>query len=1026
MRITVERAPLLEALNQACKGAALNGRRSIACTQWARLDVEPAGLEIRTCDLSSWSTLRVPGTRGGALQLGGAVVQVDAFRDLIKGLDRGALVDLSADRGAGRLLVQAGRARLSLTLQLDKAGAHAETIPEPGDVKAGARVELRRLLDLVGTVKAAASIEEQRYYLNGVLLEADSVDGAPALRVTATDGHLLLSATAVDGSGLVDVIKAGPHNLARSSGPAAAVIVPSFAIKRLEALAAGLVDGSTATVNFAKGDSVLIVDAGAFRYAFEVIDGSFPDYRRVIPGLEASSAGTWSAPADRLHAFYKAGAIGRKPAGIAARLVEGAPVIWTSQKAESGAISNRDAPGAYCGELVERAFNPAVMARGLEPFAGAVVSIALQVQAGTAALVTSTDRPDLVAVVMPLMGCEYETAPAAVDAFEPLFPGAAADLWNVTAGNQNNLGKVRSANVDEIRAYCADLVARAGLPDRAPVATELAAAAVSGLGRAIECGAVIVKASSGAPAEYEEGAFSLLIPGGRRSNSVTLERLDESGAVIEARAVPTDAKAAILLDGAAVQAATGLEPIKATRGRKAKAGAVKVDQAPPVAVQVDQAAPIEAAAAPGAIEEAPAAVQAVDGAAAIIAAPGAAFAALEALRAAALEPIEAAPDLEPIAPPAESGWVDQDNRPLSVDELPAALEHAARMQAAAAAFDAEYGQTGAVIVPIGFGRRAARQVEAAAPIEETPALCSGCGIEAWQCRAHAVCGGLVDAVDGAAINSGLEPIEAPAVDQVDQVEAAALEPIEEAPAAVDVDQVEAPAAVDLAARLERLERLLGLEAMPRRSAAHAATIRRAWRARADRRAWDACKARERVDLVEAVRIERMRAECSERGAQAAVDRANKEAADWQAIATANAGHVDQARADLARATDRIQRLEAIGFEAEKKAAAAFAEERQALEARIDKLTGALAYETARADRNRVDLSQMRKAKRRIRARAVAMRVDLARTRSARDGLAANLAALTARAAADAKALEAMRAGLPVDGAAPRRFILSSR
>src|SRR5262249_51934065 len=117
----------------------------------------------------------------------------------------------------------------------------------------------------------AISTEETRYYLNGIYFHASQADGAPVLRSVSTDGHRL-----------VRIELPQPDGAAGMPG----VIVPrktaTEAVKLAEATEGDItVSVSTAKIRFAAGQTVLVS---------KLIDGTFPDYQRVIPANNSSIA----------------------------------------------------------------------------------------------------------------------------------------------------------------------------------------------------------------------------------------------------------------------------------------------------------------------------------------------------------------------------------------------------------------------------------------------------------------------------------------------------------------------------------------------------------------------------------------------------------------------------------------------------------------------------------------------------------------------------------------------------------------
>ena len=121
--------------------------------------------------------------------------------------------------------------------------------------------ELKRLIE---NTQFAISTEETRYYLNGIYLHTVDVGGAPMLRAVATDGHRLAR-----------VETPAPEGSPGIPG----VIVPRKAVNEVQKLLEDLsqevrIEISTAKARFQFGDVVLTT---------KLIDGTFPDYARVIP-----------------------------------------------------------------------------------------------------------------------------------------------------------------------------------------------------------------------------------------------------------------------------------------------------------------------------------------------------------------------------------------------------------------------------------------------------------------------------------------------------------------------------------------------------------------------------------------------------------------------------------------------------------------------------------------------------------------------------------------------------------------------
>jgi DNA polymerase-3 subunit beta len=161
---------------------------------------------------------------------------------------------------ASQLLLRSGRARFHLQC------LPASDFPDltTGDLSHRFTLASGDLKKLIDNTQFAISTEETRYYLNGIFLHVADSDGAPMLRAVATDGHRLAR-----------VELPAPQGAAGMPG----VIVPRKAVNEIQKLIEDLaqeitIELSTAKARFRFGDVVLTT---------KLIDGTFPDYGRVIP-----------------------------------------------------------------------------------------------------------------------------------------------------------------------------------------------------------------------------------------------------------------------------------------------------------------------------------------------------------------------------------------------------------------------------------------------------------------------------------------------------------------------------------------------------------------------------------------------------------------------------------------------------------------------------------------------------------------------------------------------------------------------
>lgn len=255
MKISIERGSLLKAVAQA--QSVVERRNTIPILANVLIEAEGDTVNFRATDLDIEVVDRAPAMVERA---GATTVSATVLHEIVRKLPDGSLVTLAADAATGRVTVETGRSTFSLaTLPKEDFPVMASSEYET-NFSAPAPL-LRRLFD---KSKFAISTEETRYYLNGVYMHVSETQGQPMLRCVATDGHRLAR---IDS----DL----PDGAANMPG----VIVPRKTVGELRKLleddeAQIAVSVSETKVRFATPDITL---------TSKVIDGTFPDYSRVIP-----------------------------------------------------------------------------------------------------------------------------------------------------------------------------------------------------------------------------------------------------------------------------------------------------------------------------------------------------------------------------------------------------------------------------------------------------------------------------------------------------------------------------------------------------------------------------------------------------------------------------------------------------------------------------------------------------------------------------------------------------------------------
>ena len=255
MKFSIERSALLKAVAQA--QSVVERRNTIPILANVLIEAEGDSVQFRATDLDIEVVDRAPAKVERA---GATTVSAVTLNEIVRKLPDGALVTLTDNSQAGRMTIEAGRSNLSLATLPREDFPVMATSEYAANFAAPAAV-LRRLFD---KSKFAISTEETRYYLNGVYMHVADGDGGKVLRCVATDGHRLARIDAP---------------LPEGADGMAGVIVPRKTVGEMRKLLDDdemqiAVSVSETKIRFATPDITL---------TSKVIDGTFPDYTRVIP-----------------------------------------------------------------------------------------------------------------------------------------------------------------------------------------------------------------------------------------------------------------------------------------------------------------------------------------------------------------------------------------------------------------------------------------------------------------------------------------------------------------------------------------------------------------------------------------------------------------------------------------------------------------------------------------------------------------------------------------------------------------------
>ncbi len=255
MKLTIERGTLLRALGHVER--VVERRNTIPILSNVQLDATDGKLALTATDLD---LAIVESVDADIAETGTITTPAHTFYDIVRKLPEGAQIELTFGGDDPRLELASGRSNFKLTcLPREDFPVMAEgDLPHQFSIDA---VELKRLID---KTRFAISTEETRYYLNGIYFHVAETGGIKTLRAVATDGHRLAR-----------VELPVPEGAAGMPG----IIVPRKTINELRRL----IEDFDGPIEVRLSDTKIRFDFDNAVLTSKLIDGTFPDYSRVIP-----------------------------------------------------------------------------------------------------------------------------------------------------------------------------------------------------------------------------------------------------------------------------------------------------------------------------------------------------------------------------------------------------------------------------------------------------------------------------------------------------------------------------------------------------------------------------------------------------------------------------------------------------------------------------------------------------------------------------------------------------------------------
>ena len=365
MKIAIDRMNLLRPLSHI--NSVVERRNTIPILSNVVLHAAHEKLSFTATDMDMDIVTTTPCS---VLNEGATTIPANLLFEIVKKLPDGAEVQIQVSNGHAQ--VSAGRSSFNLpTLPVEDFPAiNSSDMPIKFVLTAP---DLRNLID---TTKFAVSTEETRYYLNGIYLHFSDKTNLTAV---ATDGHRLA--------------------LSRLQSPAGAesmpsIIVPRKAVSELRKL----LDGESQEVDVRLSETRAEFCVGDIRLTTKLIDGSFPDYKRVIPEgndkIIAIDVNFLSAAVDRVSTIAS-----DKSRAIKFNISAGQLVLSATNPDASSATEMLEIE--YTGETIDIGFNARYLIDILTQIQGETVAIELA-DSGSPSLLRDPEDDANIFVLMPM------------------------------------------------------------------------------------------------------------------------------------------------------------------------------------------------------------------------------------------------------------------------------------------------------------------------------------------------------------------------------------------------------------------------------------------------------------------------------------------------------------------------------------------------------------------------------------------------------------------------------------------------
>ena len=312
------------------------------------------------------------------LQSGEVSVSAITFFEIIKRLPSGSEVLMIMEEGENEIRLTCGRSKFNLsTLKTDDF-----PIISDSDLSTNFVLSADELIRIIDKTKFAVSNEETRYYLNGIFLHKAERNSIQFLRAVATDGHRLAQYDIPLPQGAEDIT---------------GIIIPKKTIYELRKV----LDDANGDVSVSLNENKIKFSFNDLKVVSKVIDGTFPDYTKVIPQKNDKNFKTNNSDLKNAIDRVSAVAANEESKSKAIKFCIENNSLSLSVESQSKGSANEMIDVNYSGDKVDIGFNSKYIIDICNEVDGDEISISLSDSISPAIILDKTDE-NLFFVLMPM------------------------------------------------------------------------------------------------------------------------------------------------------------------------------------------------------------------------------------------------------------------------------------------------------------------------------------------------------------------------------------------------------------------------------------------------------------------------------------------------------------------------------------------------------------------------------------------------------------------------------------------------